>query len=271
MPIDKPNNLTPTDNSAPWPYVHRFESATIVLPVINEVVSLQKTAQIILSNVKREDLKEIQIVVSERTSETSRSMIGHLQSELGTFVVVIEQRLPFLGGALREAFRLARGTHVIMMSSDLETDPVYVPQLIEEARKRPFSIVSTSRWLPGGAFRGYTSTKLVCNWIFQRFLAVLFCTSLSDLTFGFRIFPTALVQAFIWEEVRHPFCLECILKPLRLGVPIHEIPCIWQARIEGESQNPFLQNFRYFLTAFRVRFASKATFLKSSTGHACAC
>ena len=45
-------------------FVDRFESATIVLPVMNETVSLEETVAIILRDVK-DRTKEILIVVCE--------------------------------------------------------------------------------------------------------------------------------------------------------------------------------------------------------------
>jgi len=245
----------------PYPQVERFESATIILPVVTETTSLQRTVDIILREVKGEDLKEVLIVVCERTTAEAMAVIEKLQQELDGLMAVLHQTRPFWGGAVRDGFEAARGSHILMMSSDLETDPHEAARLIEEARQHPGSVVCTSRWLPGGAFHGYSRIKLICNWLFQRFFALLFLTRLSDLTFAFRILPARLAQAIRWEEVRHPFSLECILKPLRLGVPVFEIPTVWRARVEGQSQNTFFRNFAYFRTGFKVRFARKESFL----------
>lgn len=248
-----------------YPRVERLESVTIILPVINETTCLKQTVDIILRDVKREDIKEFLIVSCQRTTPESVAVIEQIKKDLGDLVVVLHQRLPFLGGALRDAFEAARGSHVLIMGSDLETNPNEVHQLIAEERKNPSGIVTTSRWISGGSFHGYSKIKLICNWIFQRFFSLLYLTRLSDMTFGYRILPTKLVQAIHWEEVRHPFNLECILKPLRLGVPITEIPSVWCARIEGESQNPFFRNFEYFRIGFRVRLAREETLLRHAS------
>ena len=238
---------------------------SILLPVINETTSLQQSIDIILRDVRREDIREFIIVVCQRTTADSMSVIRKIEQELGNLVVVLQQKLPFLGGALRDGFDIARGSHVVIMGSDLETNPNDVCRLIAEARKNPSSVVSTSRWVRGGKFHGYSSAKLVCNWIFQRCFSLLYLTSLSDMTYGFRILPTALVRCIRWEEVRHPFNLECILKPLRLGVPVSEIPTVWHPRIEGESQNPFFRNFEYFRIGLKVRLVGKKSFLLPPT------
>jgi hypothetical protein len=246
--------------------VETLESASIILPVINETVSLRRTVEIILRDV-RDCVEELIIVVCKRTTPESMAVIEQLQAELGDLVVVLEQTLPFLGGALRDAFDVARGSHVIIMSSDLETNPNEVRTLIDEAQKNPSAIVTTSRWIKGGEFHDYSKIKLMCNWLFQHIFSLLYLTRLTDMTFGYRIFPTKLVQAIRWEEMRHPFNLESVIKPLRLGVQVIEIPSVWHARIEGESQNPFFRNFEYFRIGIKTRFCSKKSILKVHPAH----
>lgn len=240
-----------------YPRIERLESVTIILPVINETVSLQQSVETILRDVKREIIREFLIVVCQKTTPEAMATIDRLQKELGDLVVVHHQQLPYLGGALRDGFQRARGSHVIIMGSDLETNPGDVHVLISEEQKNPSGIVTTSRWIRGGAFNDYSKIKLVCNWLFQRFFSLLYLTHLTDMTFGFRIMSTELARAIQWEELRHPFNLESVVKPLRLGVPVTEIPTIWHARIEGESQNPFFRNFAYFRIGLKARFTRK--------------
>jgi len=246
-----------------YPPTTELTGVTFILPLMNETVSLRQTVEIILREAPKDSVREILIVVCKKTTEEAMAVVDELQQQYGELVVVLHQKLPFLGGALRDAFDISRGSHVIMMASDLETDPQYVGQLIEAERKNPGGIVGTSRWRVPGQFHGYSKIKLACNWLFQRFFSILYGTDLTDMTFGYRILPTKLVQAIRWEEVRHPFNLETVVKPLRLGVPVTEISTTWHARIEGESQNPFFRNFEYFKTGLLTRFASRRSILKS--------
>jgi hypothetical protein len=241
--------------------VDRLESVSVILPVVNETTSLEQTVGIILRDVPRELIRELLIVVCRKTTAASMQTIGDLHRRLGELVVVVHQELPYLGGALRDAFKVARGSHVIIMASDMETNPNEVQLLIAAEQSNPSGIVTTSRWMSGGAFHGYSKIKLVCNWIFQRFFSLLYLTHLTDMTFGFRILPTKLVRSIQWEELRHSFNLESVVKPLRLGVPVTEIPSVWRPRTEGESQNPFSRNFEYFRIGLKVRFARKQTLL----------
>jgi glycosyltransferase involved in cell wall biosynthesis len=246
-----------------YPRVDRLDSVSVILPVLNETTSLARTVDIILRDVK-DRVKELLIVVCGKTTPEAMATVRHLREELGDLVVVVHQQLPFLGGALRDAFDVARGSHAIMMASDMETDPNDVKRLIEEAEKMPWGIVTASRWLSGGSFHGYSKIKLVCNWIVQHCFALLYGSRLTDMTYGYRILPTKLARAIHWEELRHPFNLESIVKPLRLGVPCVEVPSVWRPRIEGESSNPFFRNFAYFRIGLKTRFVRKESLLRST-------
>ena len=239
-----------------------FQSVSIILPVINETISLDRTVEIVMRDAG-ERVSEIIIVICNRTTREALEVIKSLVERFPGLIVVHSQRLPFLGGALREAFELARSSHTALMASDLETNPDELAQMIAAAERHPEAIIQASRWREGGSFTGYAPLKLVLNRIFQSVFSTLYGVRLTDMTFGYRIYPTHIIQSIVWEEIRHPFLLECLVKPIRLGTPVKEVTSIWTARIEGESQNTFFRNFVYFRTGFKTRFASRRSLLKS--------
>jgi hypothetical protein len=243
-----------------------FESASIILPVLNETYSLRQTVEIIESTCARE-VGEYILVVCERTRPESLAVCREIAESLGDRGSLRFQQRPFVGGAIRDGFDWARFSHVVMMSSDLETDPALVQKLIAETRQHPDGIATASRWIKGGQFEGYRPIKLVANYLFQKMFSILYGTRLSDLTYAYRIFPSRLVRAIRWEELKHAFFLETVLKPLRLGVSFREIPAIWKARTEGESINSFMANFTYFRIALATRFCPRDRLLVP--GQAC--
>jgi hypothetical protein len=228
-------------------------SVTILLPVIDETFSLRDTVRILLDE-NRPAIAEILCVVCRKTTAEARAVCDHLAVENPGLIHVREQKRPFLGGAMQDAFEWATGSHVLMMASDLETDPHLVRDMIAESTKG-WDVVATARWTAGGGFEGYNPVKYVLNWTFQKIIGVLYGVPFSDLTYGFRLYRTTVLRGVKWEETRHPFLLESILTPLRLGATVTEIPARWQARREGQSHNTFWQNFAYLRTAVRVRVA----------------
>jgi glycosyltransferase involved in cell wall biosynthesis len=234
--------------------------AAVILPVIDETTSLEKTVRILLAE-NPSEISLILIVVCGKTTGPAMAVARRLAEEHPTLVQVRQQVRPFLGGAMRDAFEWASGSHVLMMASDLETDPAKVKELIAKAEEG-YDIVTATRWHGQDGFKGYSPIKRVLNWIFQKSFGMLYGVSLSDLTYGFRIFKIEWVKKIEWEELRHPLLLETVLKPLRLGANVVEIPCVWQARIEGESHNTFMQNFLYFRIALKTRFRSRKQLLR---------
>jgi glycosyltransferase involved in cell wall biosynthesis len=160
-----------------------FESASVVLPVINEVRLLYQTIDTIFEYAG-ESIREVIIIVCHKTTAESLSACKELGERYAGQIRVIRQRLPFLGGALQEGIPAARGSHVIVMFSDGESDPRSVGDLISEARKNPEAIISASRWLKGNSFEGYPAVKTLLNYLFQKAFSLLYWKNITDFTFG---------------------------------------------------------------------------------------
>ena len=240
-----------------------FRNVSVVIAAMNETYSLRQTVERILGLCQRRDLAEILIVVCRRTTSECLEVAEDLQQRSthdGSVPIRIYcQVKPFVGMAYREAFGIIRGSHVIMMSADLETPPEAVPRFIEEAKEHPDWIITASRWIGNASFDGYSRVKWFCNWFFQRMVGFLYHSGNTDFTYGYRIFPAELLRSINWQETKHPFFLETALVPLRLNTVIKEIPVSWKARTEGDSVNPFWANFKYFKTVLRILFTSKDT------------
>ena len=232
-----------------------FKNVSILLPTLNETFSFKQTVEIILRECNLQDICEIIAIVCERTEKESLNVIEEskrLSEENNIPLHILYQTLPYAGGALRDGIMAAKGSHILMMAPDLETDPHNVKDFIFNGKKYPRDMVTASRWLRKGSFQGYNKVKYVLNLIFQRFFA------------WFYLAPAKLLQSINWEELKHPFFLETALKPIRLGVKVHEIPSQWSARLEGESQNSLLQTFKYLRIAFKVKFERKGEILKTN-------
>ncbi len=230
-----------------------FRDATVILPVINETSALEQAVEIVLNDCG-EDICEFIAIVCHKTSAESLTICTAFRNRLGDRFKILKQKLPFLGGAIRDGFDAAKGSHVLVMFSDGESDPVTVKELIVHAKANPEVIVSASRWLEGGRFHGYGPIKIYYNLAAQKFFIWLYQSQLTDLTFGFRIYPIEVVRSIVWTEVKHSFVFESILKPIRLKLPIAEVPTIWRARHEGESQLVLMAYLRYLWVGFKYRF-----------------
>ncbi len=237
--------------------MQEFKNVSILLPTLNETFSFRQTIDIILDECDERDIKEFVVIICERTERESLKTIAQCRKTRRGCPVpirVIWQKHPGAGGAVMDGMTVSKGSHILMMAPDLETDPHCVKSFIEAARKWPDDMITASRWKGKGGFEGYNRIKFVLNFLFQKIFSLFYGVSLTDITFGYRLAPATLFQSIRWEETGHPFFLETGIKPIRLGVKIHEIPSKWSARQEGVSQNSLLKTFKYLKIAFRVRF-----------------
>ena len=245
----------------------KFKNVSIILPAINETFSFQKTVEIIIGECNKEDICEFIAVVCKKTTKESLAVIEKMKSkcdDLGYKYTILWQKKPYAGGAVQDAIDIAEGSHLIMMSTDLETDPHVVTELIRSEKEHPRDITTASRWIvKGKKFEGYDKKKEILNFLFQKIFSFYYGVKLTDMTYAFRIFPTKIMKKIQWEELKHPFYLETALKPIRLGIKFHEIPARWVVRQEGESQNSFFQTFAYIIPAIKFRFYGIKRILKN--------
>lgn len=238
------------------PVIPTERLVTIVLPVMNEVDSLIESIDVIDSHCGQWK-HEFLIVISPRTTQLAARNAEQIAAARPGDVRVLLQSLPGLGGAMIDAFAAAKGERIVMMSSDLETDPATVPEMLRLSDSNPGSIVATTRWRGSGAgFVGYGRRKQLANRVFQAVIRSLYGTSLSDLTYGFRLYPRESLHGHDWRTRNHAFLLESLLRPLRAGWPVLEIPARWSPRREGSSNNDWTFYASYFKVALLVRFGA---------------
>lgn len=241
-------------------YLSRYQ-VTYIVPVIDETSALRTTIDTIFSLVG-DTVHEVLIVMAGRTTDNSRRVVRELETKYPKRVKAHQQRLPGVGGAFQEAIALAGGQYVMIMGSDLETDPVFIPRFIEEMQRGNCDIVSGSRWVPGGGFVGYGFGKVMLNRVFQKLVGWLYGTHLTDLTYGYRLYRSEVLENLLWWELKHPFFLECLLKPLRLGARVREVPCQWRPRPEGVAGGSLWLMFCYVPVALRVRLVGTSSFMQ---------
>ncbi len=235
---------------------------SILLPLINETKSLEETIQVIL-NQNDKEVHEIIIIISDLKTTDESKLLAKKMKNIYEKVKIITQKKKLLGGALQDGFTYSSGTHVLLMASDKETEPNDVKNFITSSKQNLDSIITGNRWISGGGFESYNYFKYTLNFFFQKIFSILYSTSLSDLTFGYRIFPSLIVKKINWEEINHSFLFETIIKPIKIGINIIEIPCTWKKRSSGESTFERSYYYDYFKIGFKTLFKSKNSITRS--------
>ena len=223
---------------------------SVIVTVYSETFSVAETVER-LRKLDRGYIKEIILVVSPRSSAESQEICGSLAAD-PLIRMHIQRRNPGAGWALREGMELATGSHIALMSGDLETEPEAVDRMVRKIEQTGCDCVIGNRWLKGGGFQNYNPVKLVLNWIFQMTFRALYRTRLGDLTYGFKILSSQAAKTTDWTGTMHEIFIETTVRPLRRGYRFEQVPTVWIGRREGTSKNTFARNFRYVRLALEV-------------------
>jgi glycosyltransferase involved in cell wall biosynthesis len=223
---------------------------------MNEVASLNETINIIIKDMPNVEFDFI-VILSPKSEKEAFVNANNLPNLFSVPIKVKVQKYPGLGGAYAHGIELAGGDYILMIASDLETDPNLVKELIQMSVVNPDCIITTTRWSGESAgFEDYGLIKKVFNWIFQKWISILYKSKLTDYTFGFRLYPAKSIKSVQWKSRDFAFLLEAILVPIKKGWKTVEIPHFWQKRIEGTSNNSVRYFFAYFKIAIVLKFIS---------------
>ena len=238
-----------------------FKGLSIMLGAVSETDSLRQTIEKVLDICDHKDIKEIIIGYPDRiTPECYLLVKSFMNWDTEVPFVTFEQKKPFMSG-INDMIDVARGSHCLLLASDMALDLDTVPVLIELAKKAPDTIHSVSRWKKGCQFYGYGKIKRIVNFFAQKFLAILYMKNLTDFTIPVQIAPAELYKSIRFEETGFPFLLEMVLKPIRLGYKFTETPTNCYSRKEGKSSNSNKQLLGYLKVALHVRFMKKKDIL----------
>jgi len=235
-----------------------FKNVTIAIFAVDELESLKKTVEAILSLCKKDDIKEIIIMLSEYTPEACIAVARGIVEEYPEYDIKI--MFPEKGNrssAYTKVISAASGSHLITVSADLSINLDTAPEYIRLSKENPDKIITASRWLQKGSYIGYPKWRYIVNFLSQKLFGVMFFVKYTDITNAHKLMPLDIVKDINLTEKGYNITLELTLKLIRLGVKFIEVPCKCYKRTEGKSHNSVWKMAYYYITALKVRFMRK--------------
>ena len=228
--------------------INKKYSISIILPILNEINSLKKTLKILNKiSVKKEFL----IIYSNKlTNNYVKYEILKLKKKYKEIRLKSQQR-PFVGGAIDLGIKLAKKNYIVIMASDLETNPNELKNMIKVSKKNPKCIISADRWISQKGFYNYGIIKFLANFFFQKLIKIFFKYKILDFTFAYRLYPKNALKGYKIKELRHGFALEILLSPMKRGFEVITLPAKWKKRVEGSSSITIDSYFSYLRVLFR--------------------
>jgi len=223
-------------------------SVSIILPILNEINSLKKTLEIInLNNIE----KEFIVVFSKKL--TNLHVVEELENLKNNYknFKLFSQIKPYVGGAIDLGIQKSSKNYIVIMASDLETNPYELKEMINLSFKNPNSIISADRWISEKGFLDYGTIKFLANYIFQKLIKIFFRYKILDFTFAYRLYPKDALKGYEIKELRHGFALEILLDPMKKGYNVITFPAKWNKRVEGYSSITIKSYLSYLKVLWR--------------------
>jgi glycosyltransferase involved in cell wall biosynthesis len=165
-----------------------------------------------------------------------------------------------VGGAMRLGYKYARDHDydvAIQVDADGQHDPAYIPKLIDALSGS--SLVIGARFAGEGEYsvRGPRRWAMsMLSWVLSRMAR----TKLTDTTSGFRACNRELINLFAdWYPVEYlGDTVETLVRTLRLGYRVSQIPVAMRRRTTGTPSQSPLKAMLYLARAFFTLFLALA-------------
>jgi dolichol-phosphate mannosyltransferase len=211
---------------------------SILLPTYNERENLPIVVALIEDYLY--DIQHEIIVIDDNSPDGTQQIATELQHQLGPEKIILKPRSGKLGlgSAYIHGLKYARGDFVIIMDVDLSHHPRYIPLFIKKQIENDYDIVTGSRYLPGGGVAGWNLNRKIISCGANYLTQLLLRPPISDVTGSFRLYRKSVLEKLISEctSKGYVFQMEMIVRAVKDGCRIAEVPIIFVDRLYGESK-----------------------------------
>jgi uncharacterized protein (TIRG00374 family) len=219
---------------------------SIVVPARNEeenlIVLLDELLPVLEQHVDTQDFELI--IVNDNSTDRTPAIIDELSARNPRIKAVHRRSSPGFGNAVREGFKNAAGDIIIPVMSDLSDDPQDIPKLVRKIEEG-YDIAYGSRFIEGGATKGYPHAKMIANRAFNNMARLLFGIKHKDITNTFKAFRKEVLEGIGIDNLKangFDIALELPLKAHIMGFKSVEVPVVWHGRMRDDAKFKLLEN-----------------------------
>jgi len=236
---------------------------SVVLPTYNERLNIIRLIVEIRETIRRAGAKYEILVIDDNSPDQTAELINQeFKADYGVSVIKrLDER--GLATAVKEGLEKAKGEILLLMDTDFNHEPKYIPDLLDRIESN--DIVLGSRYIKGGGMPG-ARLRVICSGIFNFFIRVMLGLPTKDNLSGF-----LAIRREAWEKIRPfrddifrgygEFCIRFLYCAFRKRLRIAEIPVLYGYRISGESKTQFLKHLiDYAISVFELKIRGKKAY-----------
>jgi glycosyltransferase involved in cell wall biosynthesis len=204
---------------------------SVVIPVYNEVATLERLLQRVAAQPWRKELW----AVDDGSTDGSRELLQRLEAEVPGLHVVLQPHNQGKGAALRAGFARARGEVVAIQDADLEYDPADLDLLLTPLRDGRADVVYGSRFL-GGPHRVLNFHHYVANRGLTLLSNAFTNLNLTDMETCYKVFRREVLDRVQLREDRFGFEPEFTAQVAAARLKVYEVPISYSGRDYDEGK-----------------------------------
>lgn len=211
---------------------------SVVVPMFNEEPTIGNVISRIQSTLIKNGVKFEIIVIDDCSLDRSLEVAKKYDVRLFTFKQNMGK-----GYALRAGFAKAKGDFIATIDSDGSHCPEELPLLLDSLLKGEADLVIGSRFsTPTSA----TSRRNQAgNRLFNKIIRLLTGNSMSDSQSGYRVMTSKVLKSMNLISAEYEIESEMLVKTVRKGYRIREVPITFEQRTYGKSQiDPLVDGFK---------------------------
>ncbi|MQA81627.1 MAG: glycosyltransferase [Streptosporangiales bacterium] len=208
----------------------------VVIPTYNESMNIEAVVGRLRAAVPHADV----LVVDDGSPDGTGEIADRIAARDDAVHVLHRAVKEGLGRAYVAGFRWGFERHydvLVEMDADGSHQPEELPRLLEAIADA--DVVIGSRWVPGGVVRNWPWHRELISRAGNVYARLALGIPVRDATAGFRAYRSVVLEKVRIDEVvsvGYCFQIDLVLRALRAGFRVVEVPIEFVERTEGESK-----------------------------------
>jgi glycosyltransferase involved in cell wall biosynthesis len=207
------------------------KTVSVVIPVFNEERTIGDVVARTRSIMEQSKLPYEVLVVDDGSLDRSAEISQASEAQ------VLREAHQGKGHALRLGFKQAKGNVIVTLDSDGSHNPEEIPLVLRDIIENKVDFVIGSRFLnTGGNNPKIPNVNRVGNRMFNNLIRLFTGVKISDSQSGFRAIRSSVIKKMRLNSRGYEVESEMLVKALRMGVRVTEIPVSFEQRTVGKSR-----------------------------------
>ncbi len=183
-----------------------METLSIIIPVFNEVRTIQKLLDYVMA-VDLGELKKEIVIVDDFSTDGTRALLESFKVRPG-YQILFQEKNQGKGAAIRKGFSVATGEYLIVQDADLEYDPNEYPELLRPLQQGKADVVFGSRFIGDRPHRVLFYWHSLGNKFLTLLSNMLTNLNLTDMEVCYKAFTKETMAKILPELTSNRFNIE---------------------------------------------------------------